>query len=113
MESESSALPPEERNLAAQMPDPSGPPVPVRADEVESVDSTHAGDPVLRAIAALGVCAVALGGLMFPTFTSVGHTCGATRSAKLQWQARDSQIEEALRKDSASQIQTPPSEDEK
>jgi hypothetical protein len=75
---------PEDR-LAPEMLDPSGAPQPVKPD-----------DPVLRGIAQLGVIAVAVGGLMLPLFAEVGPTCGATRSAKLQWEQRQQEIDAAI-----------------
>jgi hypothetical protein len=90
MQNEESLPRPEEEKLAAQMPDPSGPPQPVEQ-----------GDPVLSLITAVGVGLVALGGLMLPAFVSTGHTAGATRSAKLHWESRGRQIEQAFQEEQA------------
>ena len=80
--------------LAAQMPDPSGPPQPVKVK-----------DPVLSAIAGVGVACVAIGGLMLPMIASTGHTSGATRSAKLRWEYRQRQIEQATQEDQSDPAQ--------
>lgn len=70
--------------LSAQMPDPRGSPQPV-----------DAADPVLNVIAAVGVGLVALGGLLLPIFVSTTQTCGATRSARIEWEYREQEIERA------------------
>jgi hypothetical protein len=70
--------------LAAQMPDASGPP-----------QAVEANDPVLRAIATTGIVLVAAGGLLLATSGSTTHTAGSTRSAKLRWAERQEQVKEA------------------
>jgi hypothetical protein len=47
----------------------------------------------------LGVVAVAIGGMIIPTIASTGHTAGATRSAKIQWEHRQQEIRQAIEKD--------------
>jgi len=81
---------PEDERIAGQMPDPTGPP-----------RSVPKGDPVLNLIATLGVGLVAVGGVMFASFATTTRTCGATRSAKLQWEQRKLQIEQAYQQDQA------------
>ena len=80
---------PSAEGLAAKLADPSGPPQPVASDDV------------LNTIAFVGVILVALGGLMVPVFTSTRHTAGATRSAKLEWENRQQQIEQAIQAEQA------------
>ncbi len=73
-----------DERLAAQMPDPSGPP-----------QAIEANDPVLRTIATTGIVVVAAGGLMLAMSGGTTATCGATRSAKLRWEQRQEQVKEA------------------
>jgi len=87
--------------LAAEMPDPSGPPQPVKTD-----------DPVLRGIANVGVVLVAAGGVLLPVFGSVGHTAGATRSTKLQWEYRQQQIERTIQREQTDRAQAAPETDD-
>ncbi len=75
MENEEPVSPPADERLAAAMPDPSGSP-----------QAVEANDPVLRAIATLGIGAVVLGGLTLWALSGTGATAGATRSARLQWE---------------------------
>ena len=81
---------PDEPPLAAELSDPTGPPQRVKK-----------GDPVLGCMAAVGVTLVAAGGLLYPAFLSTGHTMGATRSGKLQWEQRRLEIEQAYAADQA------------
>jgi hypothetical protein len=73
-----------EESLASRMGDPSGPP-----------QAVEARDPVLGAIATIGIGLVVAGGLLVPMFSNVGACHGATRSAKMQWQERQQQIHQA------------------
>jgi hypothetical protein len=90
MENEENLAPREEQRLAAQMPDPSGPPQ--AAGRNEAVMSTLGG---------VGIALVAIGGLLVPMFATTTPTMGATRSAKLQWQERQQEIRQAIEKDHA------------
>ena len=74
--------------LEVEAADPGGAPRPVAPS-----------DPMLKLIAALGVGTVALGGLLVPAFLTTGQTCGATRSAKIEWERRQLQIEQVIRED--------------
>jgi len=76
----------DEERLAEQMPDPAAPPQPVADD-----------DPVLNTITAIGVGLIVIGGFLIPEVLSTGHTTGATRSAKIQWEDRQRQLEQAYR----------------
>ncbi len=76
-------------------PDPSGPPQPVNRN-----------DSKWRVIATVGVSTVALGGLFIPAFLNLGRTSGATRSAKIQWEQRQRQIEQVIQEDQAAQAAT-------
>jgi hypothetical protein len=61
-------------------PEPTGPPAP---------------SPVLNGIAwAINgtLLAVAAGAFVAPVLVSVGHTTGATRSARIEWERRDQEI---------------------
>jgi hypothetical protein len=73
-----------EELLAKQMGEPSGPP-----------QAVEARDPVLKAIAGLGIAAVVAGGLLIPAMCTTGSTRGATRSAKVKWEQRQQEIEQA------------------
>jgi hypothetical protein len=64
--------------------DPSSQPRPVEAK-----------DPILRIMTGAGIGLVVLGGLILPATCSVGTTCGATRSAKVRWEHRQQQIDQA------------------
>jgi len=77
---------PVEERLAEQMPNPAGPPQPVEED-----------DPVMNTITAIGMSLVVIGGLSIPVLLSTSHTMGATRSAKIQWEDRQHQLEQACR----------------
>jgi hypothetical protein len=104
MENEENALPREEVTPAERIVDPAGPPQPVeKADDLAPPpESPAGGDPVLAFLTAAGVGLVALGGLVvLPILCSARATMGATRSAKLQWQDRQGQIERAVRQDQA------------
>jgi hypothetical protein len=90
MENAENLVPPEEQRLAAQMPDPSGPPQAARGNEA-----------VMSALDGVGIALVAVGGLMVPLFTATTHTAGATRSAKLQWEQRQQEIRQVIEKDQA------------
>jgi len=76
---------PESATLAEQMGDPSGPTAPVDPTET-----------ALQALGFVGVSLVALGCLVVPLSARVHPTMGATRSARLEWQRRQAQIEQAL-----------------
>ena len=65
--------------------DPSGPPQPVAGK-----------DPLKQLITGVGIGVVVLGGLLLPATCSVTQTCGANRSAKVQWEQRQQQIDQAL-----------------
>jgi hypothetical protein len=73
-----------EDSLASRLGDPSGPP-----------QAVEAKDPVLRAIAGIGITLVVAGGLLVPLASSVSPCMGATRSAKVQWEQRQQQVEQA------------------
>jgi hypothetical protein len=90
MENEQSVPRPEEERLAASMPDPSGPPQPVEA--------TEGG---LNWVTGLGIGVIVLGGLFWAANASTTRTAGATRSARLEWQSRQAQIEQAIQQDAA------------
>jgi hypothetical protein len=83
-------LVPEQQRLAAQMPDPSGSP-----------QAAGRNEAVMSALGGVGIALVAIGGLMVPMFATMTHTCGATRSAKVQWQQRQQEIRQAIEKDHA------------
>ena len=90
MENAENLVPPEEQRLAAQMPDPSGPPQAARGNQA-----------VMAALGGVGIALVAVGGLMVPLFTATTHTAGATRSAKLQWEQRQQEIRQVIENDQA------------
>jgi hypothetical protein len=92
MQNEEPVSPRADERLAATMPDPSGPP-----------QAVEANDPVLRTIAAAGVTLVAAGGVMLAMCSGAGPTAGATRSAKLQWEYRQHQAEKAQQADQGHQ----------
>jgi len=93
---------PVDQPLASEPPDPSGPPQPVTK-----------GDPMLGLLTAGGVTLVAAGGLFAPVFLGGGHTAGATRSAKIEWENRQQQVEQALLEEQADLLaETPTEEDE-
>ena len=56
----------------------------------------EAEDPALRAIGVAGVVLVTVGGSLLPLSLATSSTRGATRSAKLKWEARESEIRQAL-----------------
>lgn len=82
---------PHEDRAAPSVPDPSGPPTPVEA-----------ADPVLNTISALGVGAVAVAGLCLAAMATTRPTMGATRSAKLEWERRQAQVEQAIQAQDAA-----------
>ncbi len=84
MKNDEPVSPTADKRLAAQMPDPLGPP-----------QAVEANDPVLRTIATTGIVLVAAGGLLLATSGGTTHTCGATRSAKLRWEQRKAEVKEA------------------
>ena len=49
----------------------------------------------------LGVLAGAAGILLVPMFCTMGHTRGATRSAKIEWQRRQALIQQAIAEESS------------
>lgn len=78
------------------LPDPSGHPNPV-ADAVSFLGNAAA------TVLAMGACALVVAAIAVPTM-------GATRSAKLQWQERNRQAEEAIKKAEAAAQQADPAE---
>jgi hypothetical protein len=72
------------------MPDPSGSPKPAQAAE-----------GAVRLIRALGIGAIVIGGLYLAATATTTSTIGATRSAKLEWQNRQGQIDQAIQQDAA------------
>jgi hypothetical protein len=88
MENEEPISPSTDRPLAAEMPDPAGSP-----------QAVEANDPVVRAIASLGIGAVVLGGLTLFGLSGTTATAGATRSAKLQWECRQRPGQESQQTD--------------
>jgi hypothetical protein len=98
MSNEEEVVQPVEQRTADQpsvpaAPDPAGPPEPVGKN-----------DPTMGMLTALGVGAVALGGLIVPAFLGGGATCGATRSAKIEWETRQRQVEQALAEEQAGEL---------
>jgi hypothetical protein len=88
MPNEEQVQPVEEREIeqaAGAAPESSGPPEPVGKN-----------DPAMGLLTALGIIAVALGGLMFPVFLDTGGSGGATRSARTELENRQQQVEQAL-----------------
>ena len=81
-----------------QQPQPQDDPVQPKADTgPDGPEPVAADDPGLRAITALGVGAAALGGLFTLSALTARPTCGATRSAKLEFERRAAAIEQAIR----------------
>jgi hypothetical protein len=79
----------------AEVPDPNGPPVPV-ADGPSGVGAAMTAITVL-----------ACGGVAFVLFGGLTHqSCGATRSAKLQWEQRQALVDQAVDEELARR-QTP------
>ena len=64
--------------------DPSGPP-----------QSVAQKDPVRQLLTGVGIGVVVLGGLLLPATCSTHDTGGANRSAKLRWEERQKQIDQA------------------
>jgi hypothetical protein len=95
MREDENPIRPEEEKLAAEMPDPAGPPQPERT-----------GHPVLTAIGVLGLGTVGVG-LLLPMLVNTGVTMGATRSARIQWESRAQEIEEALQAEQRRQDEAP------
>jgi hypothetical protein len=89
-EHDESVVPPEE-SLTEAMPDPAAPPRPVEAE-----------DPALRAIGVAGVVLVTVGGLLLPLSLATSSTQGATRSAKLNWEERQSEVRQVLADEQAA-----------
>jgi len=81
-----------DERLSSEMPDSTGPPRPVPK-----------GDPVLNLITTVGVSTVAIGGVMFAMSALTSPCRGATRSAKLQWEQRQLQVEQAYQQELAYQ----------
>lgn len=71
-------------------PDPAGPPAPVEKE-----------DDVLRSLSIVGIVLVAGGGLLLPLMASTGSCQGATRSTKIQWEQRETEIRRAFAQDQA------------
>jgi hypothetical protein len=88
MSNDEPKLPAEQPRLAEQMPDPAGSPQPEKED-----------DAGLGFISAAGVTVVVVGGLLFAGMPLVGSTRGGTRSARLVWEQRQEQIQQALTED--------------
>lgn len=84
MQNEEPVAPQPDEPLARQLGDPKGEP-----------QAVEAKDPVLGAIAAVGITLVVGGGLLLPLVASTSRTCGATRSAKVKWEQRQHEIEQA------------------
>jgi hypothetical protein len=81
----------------AGLPDPAGPPQPVRRD-----------DPVLATLTGIGVTVTAAATFLVLTGVTMRPCCGATRSAALEWQSRSAQVEQAFAEEQAwRQGQTP------
>ncbi len=76
---------PERAETPAEVPDPSGPPVPVAS----AVSWTSVAMATFSVLACSGIAFVLLGSLTSPTM-------GATRSAKLQWEQRRAEIDRAI-----------------
>jgi hypothetical protein len=95
MQEEENPIRSEEEKLAAEMPDPAGPPQPERT-----------GHPVLATIGMLGLGTVAVG-LIFPLLTGTTATAGATRSARIRWESRVREIDEAIKQDEHNQQPDP------
>ena len=108
MENDENVVPREEENLAAQMPDPAGPPQPVQQAYGPPLAVSPPRDPVLAAMTVVGVVLVVVTGLVVLVGRSTRATCGATRSARLQWQDRQGQIEQAIRQDQAASAEPLP-----
>lgn len=87
---------PQVDRVEPQNPDPSGPPEPVLAE-----------DKFLTGLRALGIGAVALTGLVVICPATFGPTCGATRSARVQWDQRRQEMEQAAREDAATRARPP------
>jgi hypothetical protein len=85
MSNEEPVSPQPEKPLAQQMGDPAGPP-----------QTVEAKDPVLGAIAGIGITLVVAGGLLLPALATSRATCGATRSAKVRWEERQQQVDKAI-----------------
>lgn len=83
MASEEPISPKVDESLAAQMGDPAGSP-----------QAIEAKDPVLGAIATMGITAVVAGGLL-ALFVDVAPCMGATRSAKVKWEKRQQEVMQA------------------
>lgn len=96
MYEEEDPIRPEEEKVAAEMPDPTGPPQPERK-----------GHPVLTTVCVLGLGTVAVG-LLLPALVNMQSTAGATRSARIQWESRTREIEEALQAEQGSQNEAAP-----
>jgi hypothetical protein len=90
MENNENQVPPEEQRLAGEMPDPSGPP-----------QAVGRNDAVMAGLGLAGIALVAVGGLVVALSTATAHTAGATRSAKLQWEQRQQEIQQAIEADRA------------
>jgi hypothetical protein len=71
----------------AELPNPDGPPMPVATNESSAVNS---------AITAITV--LACGGVGFALLigSGAGRTCGATRSAQLQWEQRQTEVNQIV-----------------
>jgi hypothetical protein len=85
---------PEEERLASDMPDPSGPPLPMPKKSFGA-----------QLLTGLGTGTVVVGGLFLAAVATTGSTCGATRSTKLDWETRQAEIAQAVQQDAAA---TPP-----
>ena len=86
---------PVEESLAEAMPDPAAPPLPVTAE-----------DPALRAIGVAGVVLVTVGGLLLPLSVATSSTAGATRSAKIKWEERHTELRQAMADEQAAPSRT-------
>ena len=84
MANEEPVSPQPDKSLASEMGDPAGSP-----------QAVEAKDPVLGAIATIGIVLVVAGGILVPLVGSSGACRGATRSAKVKWEQRQQQIEKA------------------
>lgn len=77
--------------------DPNGPPQPRRADLPQLPGSGPPGEARWGGLP-IAACVIAAGGVVLGLLESTSRPCmGATRSARLKWQARLAQVEQALR----------------
>lgn len=81
---------PEEGDVPADVPDPSGPPVPL----AKTVSWTGLAVATVSVVACSGIAFVMLRSLTAPTM-------GATRSAKLQWEERRAEIDQVIEEELA------------